>query len=31
MGNLSGVVEDLKKELKRSQHDVQRFTAALAA
>jgi hypothetical protein len=31
MGNLSGVVEDLKKELKRAQHDVQRFTAALAA
>jgi hypothetical protein len=31
MGNLSGVVEDLKKELKRAQHDVERFTAALAA
>jgi hypothetical protein len=31
MGNLSGVVEDLKKELKRAQHDVQRFTAALTA
>jgi hypothetical protein len=31
MGNLSGVVEDLTKELKRAQHDVQRFTAALVA
>ena len=25
MGNLSGVVEDLKKELKKAQHNVQRF------
>jgi hypothetical protein len=31
MGNLSGVVEDLKKELARAQQDVQRLTAALAA
>jgi len=31
MGNLSGAVGHLKKELKRAQHDVQRFTAALAA
>jgi hypothetical protein len=31
MGNLSGVVEDSKKELKRVQRGVQRFTAALAA
>jgi hypothetical protein len=31
MGHLSGVVEDLKKELKRAQLDVQRASAALAA
>ena len=31
MGNLSGVVGHLKKELKRAQQDVQRFSAALAA
>jgi hypothetical protein len=31
MGNLSGVVGHLKKELKRAQQEVQRFTAALAA
>jgi hypothetical protein len=31
MGSLSGVVEDLKKELKKAQHAVQRFTAALKA
>jgi hypothetical protein len=31
MGNLSGVVGHLQKELKRAQHDVQRYTAALAA
>jgi hypothetical protein len=31
MGNLSGVVGHLRKELKRAQQDVQRFTAALAA
>jgi len=30
-GNLSGVVEDLKKELKRAQLDVQSPSAALAA
>jgi hypothetical protein len=31
MGNLSGVVGHLKKELSRAQQEVQRFTAALAA
>jgi hypothetical protein len=31
MGNLSGAVGHLKKELKRAQQEVQRFTAALAA
>jgi hypothetical protein len=31
MGTLSGVVEDLKKELKRAQLDVQTPSAALAA
>src|SRR5450631_1423490 len=31
MGNLSGAVGHLKKELKRAQQDVQRFSAALAA
>ena len=31
MGNLSGVVGYLKKELEKAQHEVQRFTAALAA
>lgn len=31
MGNLSGVVGHLKKELKRAQQEVQRFSAALAA
>jgi hypothetical protein len=31
MGNLSGVVWHLKKELARAQQEVQRFTAALAA
>jgi hypothetical protein len=31
MGNLSGVAGQLKKELKRAQQEVQRFTAALAA
>jgi len=31
MGNLSGVVGHLKKELQRAQQEVQRFTAALAA
>ena len=31
MGNLSGVVGSLKKELERAQQEVQRFTAALAA
>src|SRR5260370_42209729 len=31
MGNLSGVVRHLKKELERSQKEVQRFGAALAA
>jgi hypothetical protein len=31
MGNLSEVVGHLKKELKRAQQDVQRFTSALAA
>jgi hypothetical protein len=31
MGTLSGVVEQLKKELQRAQQEVQRFTAALAA
>jgi hypothetical protein len=31
MGNLSGVVGHLKKELARAQHEVQRFTVALAA
>ena len=31
MGNLSGVLGHLRKELKRAQQDVQRFTAALAA
>jgi hypothetical protein len=31
MGNLSGVVGHLKKELERAQQEVQRFTAALAA
>jgi len=30
MGNLSGVVGHLKKELERAQREVQRFTAALA-
>jgi hypothetical protein len=31
MANLSGVAGQLKKELKRAQQEVQRFTAALAA
>jgi hypothetical protein len=31
MGNLSGVVGHLKKELARAQQEVQRFSAALAA
>jgi negative regulator of replication initiation len=31
MGNLSGVVGSLKKELERAQQEVQQFTAALAA
>jgi hypothetical protein len=31
MGNLSGVVGHLKKELVRAQQEVQRFSAALAA
>jgi hypothetical protein len=31
MGNLSGVVQHLKKELGRAQQEVQRYTAALAA
>ena len=31
MGNLSGVVGYLKKELERAQQEVQRFTAVLAA
>ena len=31
MGNLSGVVEHLKKELERAQREVHQFTAALAA
>jgi hypothetical protein len=31
MGNLSGVVGHLKKELARAQQEVQRFTTALAA
>ena len=31
MGNISGAVGHLKKELKRAQQEVQRFTAALAA
>jgi hypothetical protein len=31
MGNLSGVIADLKKELKRAQLDIQRPSAALAA
>jgi len=31
MGNISGVVGYLKKELDRAQQEVQRFTAALAA
>jgi hypothetical protein len=31
MGNISGVVGYLKKELKRARQEVQRFTAALAA
>jgi hypothetical protein len=31
MGNLSGVVGHLKKELARAQQEVQRFTAALEA
>jgi outer membrane PBP1 activator LpoA protein len=31
MGNISGVAGQLKKELKRAQQEVQRFTAALAA
>jgi hypothetical protein len=31
MGNISGVVGYLKKELGRAQQEVQRFTAALAA
>jgi hypothetical protein len=31
MGNISGVVGYLKRELDRAQHEVQRFTAALAA
>jgi hypothetical protein len=31
MGNLSGAVGHLKKELVRAQQEVQRFTAALAA
>jgi hypothetical protein len=31
MGNLSGVVGHLRRELNRAQQEVQRFTAALAA
>ncbi len=31
MGNLSGVVGHLKKELERAQREVQRYTAALEA
>jgi hypothetical protein len=31
MGNLSGVVQHLKKELERAQNEVRRFGAALAA
>jgi hypothetical protein len=31
MGNLSGVIGHLKKELVRAQQEVQRFTGALAA
>jgi outer membrane PBP1 activator LpoA protein len=31
MGNMSGVVEQLKKELGRAQKEVQRFSAALVA
>ena len=31
MGNLSGVVQHLKKELGRAQQEVQRYTVALAA
>jgi hypothetical protein len=31
MGNLSGAVGHLKKELKRAQEEVQRYSAALAA
>src|SRR3984957_18325123 len=31
MGNISGAVGHLKKELKRAQQEVQRFTAALSA
>ena len=31
MGNLSGVAGQLKKELKRAQQEVERFSAALAA
>jgi hypothetical protein len=31
MGNLSGVIGHLQKELNRAQQEVQRFTAALAA
>jgi hypothetical protein len=31
MGNLSGAVGHLKKELKRARQEVQRFSAALAA
>ena len=31
MGNLSGVVQNLKKELGKAQREVQRFSAALAA
>jgi hypothetical protein len=31
MGNVSGVVQQLKKELERAQEEVRRFGAALAA
>jgi len=31
MGNISGAVRHLKKELKRAQQEVERFSAALAA
>src|ERR1017187_711258 len=31
MGNLSGVLQHLKKELRRAEKEVQRFIAALAA